>query len=99
VNLSYADPGNSRFVSVSGVAAVVKDPAKAKELWSPLYTAWFPKGLDDPELSLLMVRVRDAEYWDAPSGKMIQLAKIVKAAAMGTAFQPEPGAHAKLSLS
>ncbi|MBX9739389.1 MAG: pyridoxamine 5'-phosphate oxidase family protein, partial [Beijerinckiaceae bacterium] len=32
---------------------------------------WFPKGPDDPEITLLAVDVEEAEYWDAPSSAMI----------------------------
>src|SRR5690242_20494485 len=48
VNVSYADADSNTYVSVSGRAMLVKDRAKAKELWNPLYKAWFPEGLDDP---------------------------------------------------
>ncbi|MGH9631698.1 MAG: pyridoxamine 5'-phosphate oxidase family protein [Bryobacteraceae bacterium] len=68
VNVSYASPENNRYVSVSGLARVTRDRKKAEELWSPLYKAWFPKGLDDPDLALLKVQVNKAEYWDSPSG-------------------------------
>ena len=83
VNVSYADPSDSRYVSVSGLAEVVRDRAKAKELWTELHRAWFPKGLDDPNLALLKIRVTDAEYWDGPSSKMVQLAGFVKALVTG----------------
>src|SRR5438552_2565870 len=49
VSLSYADPGDNCYVSVTGTARLVKDRKKAEELWNPLYKAWFPKGLDDPD--------------------------------------------------
>ena len=62
VNVSYADPSGNRYVSVSGKAAVVRDRAKAQALWSELHRAWFPQGLDDPNLALLRVDVHDAEY-------------------------------------
>lgn len=65
VNLSYAKPEKQRFVSVSGTAVLVNDRAKLDELWSPFYKAYFPKGKDDPALSLLKVRVEQAEYWDS----------------------------------
>jgi hypothetical protein len=45
--------------------------------------AWFPDGLGDPDLALLRVRVEKAEYWDAPSSKMVQLAGFVKAIVTG----------------
>ena len=36
-----------------------------KELWSPVYKAYFPEGLDDPALRLLKVNVHKAEYWES----------------------------------
>ena len=57
VNLSYAKPDDESYVSLSGTAQVVRDKAKAKELWNPFVKAWFPKGLDDPNLALLRVQV------------------------------------------
>lgn len=65
VNLSYAQPDKHRYVSVSGTAVVVNDRAKMEELWSPVYKAYFPEGLDDPNLRLLKVSVQEAEYWES----------------------------------
>lgn len=83
VNLSYAEPDDNRYVSISGTAQMVHDRAKMKELWTLPLKAWFPKGLDDPDLALLRVRVEKAEYWEYPSSKMVQLAGFVKAIATG----------------
>lgn len=66
VNVAYAGKGGA-FVSVSGRAEIVVDREKARELWHPAYQAFFPKGLKDPELVLMRVRVHGAEYWEAPS--------------------------------
>jgi general stress protein 26 len=46
--------------------------------------AWFPEGLDDPHLCLLKVSVEQAEYWDAPSSKLVEIFGFVKALATGT---------------
>ena len=97
VNVSFAAPDENRWVSVSGTAQIVHDRAKAEELWQPLLKAWFPKGLDDPELALLKINVEQAEYWDTSSSKMVQLAGFVKALATGKEYQP--GENEKLSLS
>ena len=35
VNVSFADPDNQRYVSVSGTAQLVRDRAKIDELWRP----------------------------------------------------------------
>ena len=80
VNLSFSLPSENRFISVSGCAVILQDKEKAKELWNPLYKAWFPKGLEDPDLVLLRVRVENAEYWDSPSSlasKLINFAKVL----------------------
>jgi len=87
VNLSYAEPGKDCFVSVSGRCRVVRDKEKARELWSPTLKAWFPEGLEDPELALLCVKVEKAEYWDAPNSRMVQLAGFVKAALTGEPYK------------
>ena len=97
VNLSFADPSDSRYVSVSGTARVLKDKAKAEELWNPIYKAWFPKGLDDPELALLRVNVEKAEYWDSPGGAVVHLVGFVKAMVTGTPYKPS--GNEKLDLS
>ena len=73
VNASYASPEDHRYVSLSGRASVVQDPDKMRELWSPAHRAWFPQGLDDPELVLLRVDVDKAEYWDMLSASMVDL--------------------------
>lgn len=97
VNVSYAAPDDNRYVSVSGTARMVRDRAKAEELWKPALKAWFPEGLDDPDLALLRVQVEKAEYWDSPSSKMIQLAGFLKAVVTGKRI--DPGENEKLDLT
>jgi general stress protein 26 len=64
VNVTYASPDDDRYISVTGTASFVQDPAKLKELWSGKHKAWFPDGKKDPDLALLRVEVQLAEYWD-----------------------------------
>jgi general stress protein 26 len=97
VNLSYAEPDDNRYVSISGTAQLVRDRTKMKELWNPALKAWFPEGLDDPDLALLRVRVEKAEYWEYPSSKMVQLAGFVKAIATGKKAD-DLGENEKLDL-
>lgn len=96
VNVSYSDSGSNRYVSVSGHGEIVKDPVKIKELWNPILKAWFPEGLDDPSLCLLKVDVDQAEYWDSPSGMIVQLVGFVKAIATGR--EMSAGKNEKISF-
>ncbi|MEO8122919.1 MAG: pyridoxamine 5'-phosphate oxidase family protein [Burkholderiales bacterium] len=83
VNISFADPGKDTYVSVSGTAAVVDDRAKKQQLWSKMTEAWFPKGVDDPDLALVRVSIAHAEYWDVKENKAMQLFKMAKATITG----------------
>ncbi len=96
VNIAYSKPDDNKYVSVSGRADIVRDKAKIEELWNPIHKAWFPEGLEDPHLCLLKVTVEQAEYWDAPSSKIIQVLGFVKALATGQ--EADYGENEKLTL-
>lgn len=98
VNVSYADPGDDSYVSLSGQARFIDDMAQKETLWSPMAKAWFPGGYNDPDLALLAVRIRHAEYWDVKESKMVQLFKMAKAAVTGEPPR-ELGEHKELTLS
>lgn len=76
VQLMYAQPGDSEFLTVYGRAEILKDRAKIDELWSSFAKAWFNEGKDDPEITLIKVIPEDVHYWDTKNGKMISLLKI-----------------------
>ena len=96
VNVAYSKPDDQLYVSVAGRGSLSKDREKIEELWSPILKAWFPEGLDDPHLSLLRVSVEEAEYWDSPNSKIVQLYGFVKAVVTGK--PAEGGDHGKVSL-
>lgn len=97
VNVSYADPGEDSYVSLSGQARFVDDVVQKERLWSPAAQAWFPGGHTDPDVALLAVRIRHAEYWDVDDSKMVQLFKMAKAAVTGEP-PSQLGEHRELTL-
>jgi general stress protein 26 len=88
VNVSYADADGQRFVSVSGRASLVLDPKKANELWDPIHAAWFPRGVEDPQVALLRVNAEKAEYWDAKSSGMVPLNCVAQEPCAKRALRP-----------
>jgi general stress protein 26 len=76
VELLYASPGKSHFLSVAGRAKILKDREKTDELWTVFAKTWFQEGKDDPELSLIKVEPESAHYWDTKHGKMVSLFKM-----------------------
>jgi general stress protein 26 len=97
VNVSFSDPHKQQYVSISGKGELVRDRNKIQELWKPQLQAWFPKGLDEPDIALLKVRIEKAEYWDAPSGFVAHTIGLVKAITTGE--KPSVGENEKLNFS
>ena len=83
VLLAYSEPKSQNYVSVAGRARIVRDAGKVKELWSEGLRVWFPKGPDDPGISLICVEVDSAEYWDSPSSKWLYAYGYAKARLTG----------------
>ncbi len=97
VNVSFADPENQHYISVSGVAQLVRDRKKIEELWKPEFKMWFPEGKDDPEIALLRISLEKAEYWDSPSSTIGYALSFVSALVTGE--QPDFGENKKLDFS
>ncbi|MEO8936848.1 MAG: pyridoxamine 5'-phosphate oxidase family protein [Burkholderiaceae bacterium] len=83
VGVQYTDNGDDVYVSLSGDARLDDDHARKEAMWSPMVKAWFPQGVDDPDLVLLRVDVHTAEYWDVKESKPVQLFKMARAAITG----------------
>ena len=96
VNVSFADPNNQRYVSVSGTGQLVRDQKKIEELWRPEFKIWFPKGKDDPEIALLRVNLEKAEYWDSPSSTIGYALSFVSSIVTGK--EPDMGENKKVVL-
>jgi general stress protein 26 len=97
VHLVYAHPGKESFLDVWGTATVNTDKNMIRDKWSPMIKAWFPDGVDDPNICLLKVKPQNAYYWDAKYGKMISMLKMVVAAVTGNKNVGED-AQGKLSV-
>jgi general stress protein 26 len=73
VNLACADADTASYLSLSGHGEISGDAEHIKDLWSPMAKPWFPDGPDSEHLVLLKFVPTAAEYWDAPSSKMVRL--------------------------
>jgi len=96
VGLAFSDNGKGTYVSVAGDAAVRQDQAKVRELWNPVFKAWFD-GPDDPNLRLVEVRVSSAEYWDSPDSRVARFIGIVAAAVTGDEY--DAGEQGEIQLT
>ena len=97
VLLTYAEPKDQNYVSISGRGTVLEDHGKARELWAEPMRTWFPKGADDPDLILVKVDAERAQYWDAPSSAVVYAYGYAKARLTGE--RPDPGETSKVRLA
>lgn len=74
---------DSTWVSLSGSAEVVRDVAKAKELWNSWVEAWLPQGPEDENVALIRFTAESAEYWDTPGGRVASIVSFAKAKLTG----------------
>ena len=99
-NLAFTDTGHGTYVSLSGRGELDTNRERIKRMWTPFAKPWFPDGPDSPNLALLKFIPDGAEYWDAPSSRMVravsELASVVtgKPVNMG-----EHGTHSGLSAN
>ncbi len=83
VHLVYAHPGKESYLDLWGKASVKREKQLIHNKWSAIVKAWFPGGVDDPNLCLLKVEPYDVYYWDAETGKMVAFLKMAAAALTG----------------
>jgi general stress protein 26 len=96
VNVCFASPDQQHYLSVSGQAYLLKDRARARQLWSSAACAWL-NGLDDPHLTLIRLKIHTAECWDARTSRMRTLAQLAGSAITRRVRFP-PGRHTTICL-
>lgn len=96
VLLGYSAPNSQDYVSVSGQAEVLRDEAKAAEIWSEPARVWFPGGASSPDLALIKVTIDGGEFWDSSARSLVFAYGYAKAMLTGKA--PEAGEVGKASF-
>jgi general stress protein 26 len=95
VGLAYADNGSGTYAYVVGRGYLREDRAKIDELWNPIHKAWY-SGPDDPDLQLIEVQLKTAEYWDSPDVGVVRFLGVLRAAV--TSDEHEVGEHGEVSV-
>jgi general stress protein 26 len=83
VCLNFADISDNTYLSVTGRAEMLRDPAKAEELWSSEAQVWWPNGPHDPLVRVLRVEPEQAEYWDTRGNSVTVAMKLLAARVTG----------------
>jgi general stress protein 26 len=96
VGLVFIDANTSAYLSITARATVLRDPAKAGDIWKFTDTMWW-QGPDDPNLCVLRVTPLTAELWDGPVSKAAAAFEFVKTRLTGK--KPNLGENRKVTVS
>ncbi len=96
VSIAITNSDSNNYLMIHGSASLLDDKSKMKELWSSVMKAWFPLGLEDPDMTLIKVTPSEVNYWDGSSSKMVVLFNMIKAIVKGEEYSE--GEHGTLKL-
>jgi general stress protein 26 len=104
VNVSWFRERTKEWVSVSGLARIVRDREKIRELYEPTWKVWFPDegghksgGPEDPRIVLIGVEARSAHFMTVDKPKPVVLFEYLKGLVTGE--RPEMGEVERVELS
>ena len=63
VSAYYCDPADYRGLTLIGDAVIDDDMEIKKMLWDPAWTFYYPKGIEDPDFSVIRLKPRRAKYY------------------------------------
>ena len=96
VGLVFVDAKANAYLSITARAQVLRDHAKAAEIWKTTDDMWW-QGPDDPNVCVLRVRPLTAELWDGPASKAVAVFEFLKATLTGE--KPNLGENRKVTVS
>ncbi|RAH99441.1 general stress protein [Acuticoccus sediminis] len=69
--INFSAKGHDLFACIHGTLSIDNDPAVIDRFWSPAVGAWFDKGREDPDLTLLRFDLGPAQIWKAGTGEFL----------------------------
>lgn len=96
VCLAFAKPGSNTYVSISGAAKVTADRGAIDAQWTEMSKIWFPDGPGDPNIRVLTVTPRAAEFWDDSSNPIAVAFELAKARVKQE--RPDLGENRKVAM-
>jgi general stress protein 26 len=94
VCLTFSDTKANRYVSVTGSADVLADPALVESLWKTAEKAFW-KSPQDPQIRVIRVTPDRGEYWEG-AGMISTFVNVIAAGAKGE--RPKLGENAKVAM-
>lgn len=72
VLVTYTSLSSDSYLTIKGIASLSYNKNDIMDYWDKKLTAWFPAGLDDPNIILIKVDLLEAEYWNGVQKKIFK---------------------------
>ena len=82
--LLFQNDKDGAYLQLTGRASVVDDQEKLKQLYTTLQRTWFPKGVDDPDITLVRFDADAGNYWDSHDSVVRLAVAFAKSLVTGT---------------
>lgn len=76
-------PEENIYLSITALAFVSRDNAKARQIWKKSDEVWWQDGPEDMNVRVLTLEPLTAELWDGPSSKLVAAYEFAKARLTG----------------
>ena len=96
VGLVFIDAGDKAYLSITGRAAIIRDPETTKAAWRKTDEVWWPGGPNDPNVCVLRIEPLTAELWDGPASAAVTAFEFAKAKLTGE--EPKLGENRKVTV-
>jgi general stress protein 26 len=97
IGIVFIDSDANAYLSITARGEILRDPAKAAEIWKSTDLIWWPDGPEDPAVRLLRVDPGMAELWDGPSSAVVVAFELAKARLTGA--KPNLGENRKINVA
>ena len=96
VGFVIIDHKDKAWLSITGLASVLDDHARARAIWKKTDNVWWPDGPGDPNVRVLRLVPERAELWDGPSNSAVAAFEFAKARVTGE--KPNLGENRKVTV-
>ena len=79
VNVTFANPEENEYISLSGIAGVSHDRERIGSMWNKAVEIWFPKE-ERGDVALLKIDIYMGERWSSKDGTLKKAFEFAKAA-------------------
>ncbi|HEV2554047.1 MAG TPA: pyridoxamine 5'-phosphate oxidase family protein [Bosea sp. (in: a-proteobacteria)] len=96
VSIALSEEHRNFHAAIRCSAVEIEDRELLASIWTPMTGAWFPRGPEDPDATLLALAPISADIWNGPSSGVLVAFKLATARLLGR--QPDLGVNTTIDM-